>query len=149
MKNHTTLIFDIEANGLRDTVTEVHCIATLDVDTSETQAYYGPTLATGVRALESADRLVAHNGITYDFPVLRQLLGANLPDSKLVDTLVLSRLGMPTRPGGHSLANWGSIVGHAKVEHDEWEHFSPEMLVRCQGDVLLNHEVWLRAWRSR
>jgi DNA polymerase-1 len=83
-----------------------------------------------------------HNGINFDIPILNEYAGANISVDKVVDTLVLSRLANPVRPGGHSLAVWGEALGFAKVEHEEWDRYSEEMRVRCESDVLLTEKVF-------
>jgi hypothetical protein len=106
---------------------------------------YGPdNLEAAWRYLRSADVLIGHNLLGYDLPVLQRLLDVNLYDKTIVDTLVLSRLFDPTRGGGHSLEAWGRTLGYPKVEHEEWDTFSPEMQHRCTEDVKLNYKAYLR-----
>ena len=146
----TTLIFDIEADGLLDTVSQIWEIVTMDVETKEVRSYHdGNThthsegdVAQGIEHLQSADRLIAHNGIGYDLPVLRRLSNASIDERNIKDTLVLSRLGRPVRSGGHSLAAWGERLGYKKVEHEDWSQWSPEMEHRCKVDVEITYHLW-------
>lgn len=85
-----TGLFDIEADGLRPT--RVHCMTIIDANTSEEFRYTPANINEGVRHLETFDRTVAHNGIGYDYKVLRKLHGFSLPDEKCYDSLVLSRV---------------------------------------------------------
>jgi len=62
----STLLFDIEADGLN--ATKVHCIVTIDTETEEVKTYGPDALHDGVASLLSADRLVGHNIIGYDIP---------------------------------------------------------------------------------
>ena len=59
----STLLFDIEADGLN--ATKVHCIVTIDTETEEVKTYGPDALHDGVASLLSADRLVGHNIIGY------------------------------------------------------------------------------------
>lgn len=79
------------------------------------------------QSLEGCTHLIAHNGIKFDFLVLK-LFGVldykigylNEPDEifgkpvQVVDTLILSRLTNPDRFGGHSLESWGERIGQNK-----------------------------------
>lgn len=137
-----TLIADVEANGLLDTVDTIWQLSVIDDDTDRLSSFNRGTLAAGYKYLLSADRIVMHNGLGYDLQALAKAAGVVLDPERIVDTLVLSRLARPDRKGGHSLANWGYILGHQKVEHEEWDRWSPEMQVRCDEDVRIQQKVW-------
>ena len=62
--------------------------------------------------------------------------------AKIVDTLVLSRLFNPVREGGHSLESWGYRLGHRKIEFEEFERYTPDMLTYCENDTRLNYKVF-------
>ena len=85
---------------------------------------------------------VFHNGIGFDVPVLGRLWNVNLDRSRIVDTLVLSRLADPSRSGGHSLRNWGNTLGFAKGDHNDWSQLTPEMIDYCLRDVELTEAVY-------
>ncbi len=125
-----------------DTVWQISIIE--DTPDAEVESYHNDTLSDGVRRLEAADRLVAHNQIGYDLVVLEKVLGVDLSQKDIVDTLVLSRLGNPERRNGHSLEAWGRTLGAPKVEHNEWDKWSPAMEKRCNVDVRINKMVWDR-----
>jgi DNA polymerase-1 len=94
--------------------------------------------------LDDCRVLIAHNQMMYDIPVLRKLIGwIPSPDVVFYDTMILSQVLNYKRFGfGHSLAKWGEFLNYAKVEHEEWNRYSPEMRKRCQVDVELNVKVW-------
>jgi DNA polymerase-1 len=144
------LVFDIEADALdAREVTRVWCIVIQDVDTEELFKY-GPTeIEAGIKRLEVADRLIAHNCIGYDLPVLKRVYDFT-PKGRVIDTLVLSRLanpdrampyGMPGKRVPHSIAAWGRRLGREKPEHEEWDRYSEAMMERCTQDVLINTQV--------
>jgi len=140
----SNLIFDIEADGL--TPTKIHCMVAMDVDTKDVFTFDNTQLDEGYNMLKSATKLIGHNIIGYDIPVVERLGHIDLSDKKLVDTLVLSRLFKPTREGGHGLEGWGYRLGFKKGdfgdEENAWEYYTPEMLKYCKRDVVLNHKVY-------
>ena len=96
--------------------------------------------------LQAATKLIGHNIIGYDIPVVERLGHIDLSDKKIVDTLVLSRLFKPTREGNHGLEGWGYRLGFKKGDFGEqeqaWEYYTPKMLEYCKRDVVLNHKVY-------
>ena len=84
---------------------------------------------------------VFHNGIGFDVPVLNRLWGVAFDKSNVCDTLVCSRLSDPSRSGGHSLRNWGNILGFAKGDHSDWSRLTPEMIDYCIRDTELTQAV--------
>ena len=84
---------------------------------------------------------VFHNGIGFDAPVLNRLWGVAFDKESVVDTLVLSRLSDPSRAGGHSLRNWGNILGFAKGDHSDWTRLTPEMIDYCMRDTEVTQAV--------
>ena len=138
MKN---IVFDIETDGLD--ATKIWCMAITDPDTGETKTY-GPTqIVEGLACLNSAEKLIGHNIIGFDLPVIKKLHNIDLMEGKkIIDTLVLSRLFNPTREGGHGLEGWGYRIGMKKIEFEEFEHYTPDMLNYCRNDVILNSKVF-------
>ena len=138
------LVFDIEADGL--TPTKIHCMVAMDVDTKDVFTFDNTQLEEGYDMLKSATKLIGHNILGYDIPVVERIGNINLSAKKVVDTLVLSRLFKPTREGNHGLEGWGYRLGFKKGDFGEqeeaWECYSPEMLEYCKRDVLLNHKVY-------
>ena len=133
-------IFDIETDGLD--AQKIWCISALDVDTEEQHSFGPSELSEGFDLLLKADKLIGHNIIGFDIPVINKLTGLNLMDKELVDTLVLSRLFNPVREGNHGLERWGYALGSPKIEFDKYDRFSLEMLEYCEQDVYLNYQVY-------
>jgi len=152
------LFFDIEANGILDDVTKVHCLAIKDIHNGETWVYRTDKIQHGLAILNDAVSLgkpiVAHNGIKYDLPVLQKLYPWFKPDEKyVIDTLVLSRLiysdikendkklvesgRLPrTLQGKHSLEAWGYRLKLNKAEYQGgWEEWNQDMEDYCVRDV--------------
>ena len=85
------LIVDLETDGLLPQLTKIHCIVAKDIDSNEVYAFYGNSIPLGIDLLESADELIAHNGIGFDIPALKKVY-PEFKEKKVTDTLVLSRL---------------------------------------------------------
>lgn len=137
-----TVICDIEADGLLFNATKIWCIAAKDYDTGE-KFFWGPDeLSDFAGFAADVHHWVGHNFIAYDAKMLKKFLGVRIRPTRVTDTLLMSRLQSQQRKGGHSLANWGEILGHPKPEHDDWTQYSEAMKYRCQQDVELNYKVY-------
>ena len=135
------LVFDIETDGLDYSV--IFCIVAYDIDNEVVYKFKPSELQEGIDLLSKADKLIGHNIIGFDIPVIKELYGIDLSENcTLRDTLVLSRLINPTREGGHSLSSWGFRLGHKKMEHEDFTQYSNDMLKYCVNDVLVNAKVY-------
>ena len=133
------LVFDIEADSL--TPTEVHCIVAIDEnDKQYTFDIIDGTIDEGISFLSKADKLIGHNIIGFDIPVIKRLHGVNLwHKDKVIDTLVLSRLLNPVREKGHSLEVWGNKLGVSKsAPPEDFTTYTKDTLKYCIQDVVLN-----------
>lgn len=145
-------MFDLEADGLYDTVTKVWCIVIKDIDSNERFEYGPDRLQEALIKLSEFNVIIGHNILNYDLPVLKKILNwSPNVSTEALDSLVMSRLANPDRPkppgytgkgGPHSLEAWGYRVGKGKPDHDDWHIFSPAMLRRCREDVEINHLVY-------
>ena len=99
------------------------------------------------KVLHDAQKIVGHNLIGFDCHVLDSVWGVRIPRGSVVDTLYLSRLYNPSQEGGHSLRNWGEILGGAgKIAFDDYDGgLTDEMVEYCIADVELTERVhqWL------
>ncbi len=154
----TVWVGDLEADGLLDTATVVHCGVFKNTHTHEVRKFYPPPFEGGdtyflhnmIEFLKTVDTLVMHNGLQYDLPLLEKLYGYKYEGNK-IDTLVWSRMLKPKRATPymcpvknrpHSILVWGYRVGLGKPDHDDWSQFSMDMLHRCTQDVEIGHLVY-------
>jgi DNA polymerase I len=156
-------VFDIEADGLLDAASKVHCIIVADLDSDRIDEYGPVQIPAALAHLASADYLVGHNIINYDLPLLRRLHNwTPTPDCGIVDTLVTSRLILPHLDdlddqatamgdpplgklrGRYSLEAWGLRLAAPKigVATANWSVWTPEIQARCVGDVILCKKLW-------
>jgi DNA polymerase I-like protein with 3'-5' exonuclease and polymerase domains len=135
-------LFDLETDGLLDTVTRVHVLVVYDQAEGWTRVFRRneteDTIEDGIQLLlEEGVVAVAHNGTNYDCEVLKKLYGVVIPWQRQRDTMVLSRLiwsdlkdiDMARRkkkagqsyPGNliglHSLEAWGHRLGEHKGDY--------------------------------
>lgn len=136
-----TVVCDVETNGLLPAVDTIHCIVCKDWNTGDVDCFTPDTLSEFATYAEGVDKWIGHNFISYDLRVIRKVLGIKLRPSRVYDTLLISRLQNANREGGHSLKNWGNILSYPKLDHDEWDEYSEDMLARCIGDVELTYRV--------
>jgi DNA polymerase I len=156
MSKPTTLIFDIETNGLLPKVTKLHCIVIHNPDTNETFRYTNTQIDEGLSKLTTADILVGHNISGYDIPAIEQLSDGYTLTKTMHDTLLMSRMFFITTlkdkdysrlktglfpknlVGKHSLKAWGYRLSQHKGDYadtTDWQTYSPEMLDYCERDV--------------
>ena len=138
-----SLVFDIETDDID--ATKIWCMSICDVETEHVCSYWGDKLDEGLEKLNKAKKVIGHNIIGFDIPVLNRLhpeTSSIFKDTDIVDTLAISRLLNPVREGGHSLQAWGSKLGLPKIEFDDYQNFSIDMVKYCERDVLLNKRVY-------
>lgn len=136
-----TFSCDIETDGID--ATRVWCIAVHNIDTDEVVTFSDTTLGLFKPWLESeVDRLIFHNGISFDVPVLESLMSVDFSGVQLEDTLVMSQLYQPNLEKGHSLAAWGERLGFEKGDYEDWSKFTDEMLEYCIKDTKVTTKVY-------
>ena len=125
------MILDIETNGLKPSV--IWCVVVKHK--GEIYEFTDQVAFKAFLVQNPNERIYAHNGLNYDYPILERLWGVSWDGFNLRDTLVLSRLYNPSLAGGHSLKVWGERLGFPKGEYSDWSKFTPEMLSYCVQDV--------------
>ena len=158
------LVFDLETDGLLNNVTTIHCIVIHNTEDNTTYVYNdeGDTepIIRGITYLQDSDRIVGHNIIGYDLPVIRKLYPFFETQAEVVDTLLLSRLYHPNMMeldkrhnwkhmplklyGRHSLESYGYRLGEYKGEFGkttDWKDWSQEMQDYCIQDVVVTRKL--------
>lgn len=87
-------------------------VVTKDIDTGEVNVWKAANNL--VEYLKDTTLIVAHNGISFDFPILNRLWSTKIRLSQVYDTLIASRLLNPSIENGHSLDAWGDRMGTIK-----------------------------------
>jgi DNA polymerase I-like protein with 3'-5' exonuclease and polymerase domains len=106
------IALDIETNMAHDVI---HLCVTQDIDTGEVKVWKAQTGLWDY--LKDATLIAAHNGISFDFPILNKLWKTKIGLKQAYDTLIVSRLLEPTKDGGHSLDAWGKTLGVQKLDY--------------------------------
>jgi len=95
-------------------------VVTRDIDTGDVKVWKAASNLG--EFLKDATLIVAHNGISFDFPILNRLWNTTIRTSQVFDTLIASRLLEPSREQGHSLDAWGKMLGKEKIDYGKiWE----------------------------
>jgi len=137
----STCSVDIETDSLNPT--KIHCAVVVDLQTGKHRHFESGAGKYAEQHILSYSRVVAHNGCSFDFPALKNLWNIEVPFERQWDTLILSRLSVPDREGGHSLESWGNRLKFPKMEYTgSWDSYSPEMLEYCVNDAVLCGKVF-------
>jgi len=132
------IILDIETNTAHD---KIWCVVCRDLKTDVVSVFTQPNSLQPY--LDSVEKIIAHNGIFFDFPVLKKVWNITVKKSQVVDTLVLSRLYNPSLEDGHSLAAWGQRLGFPKGDFTDFDGgLTDEMLQYCKQDTLVTAKLY-------
>jgi DNA polymerase I-like protein with 3'-5' exonuclease and polymerase domains len=132
------IVLDIETNTTHD---KIWVVVTRNIDTNEWFSFKTPELLQTY--MNNATEIVTHNGIFFDFPVLKKVWGIQVKKSQVVDTLVLSRLYNPSLEDGHSLAAWGQRLGFPKGDFTDFDGgLTQEMIDYCIQDTAVTVELY-------
>ena len=132
------IVFDVEANGLLDQATKIHCLSY----TSDGKDYKTIFDYSDMRdLLLSQHGLVGHNIVRYDVPLIEKILGIKLK-ARLFDTLPMSWVLNLNRPK-HGLESFGEDFGVPKPQISDWSNLTAEEYAhRCTEDVKINWLLW-------
>ena len=137
------VLYDIEGDNLYDKVKQLWCAVVIDLPTGISRGFRPEEMEDFYCLIASAKLRTGHNIIDFDDPVLFKLFGIQLDPKTAIDTLVMSRLFFPDRPGGHSLGSWGVRLGCHKGDFTDFSQFSEEMYDYCLQDGVVNYKLLL------
>jgi len=89
-------------------------VVTKDIDSGEVNVWKAADSL--VEYLKDVTLIVAHNGISFDFPILNRLWSTKIRLNQVYDTLIASRLLDPSVENGHSLDAWGTRLSAMSTE---------------------------------
>jgi len=138
-------IVDIETDGID--ATKIHCMSIhngdLDLKTRIRTLTTYADMQVFIDTLEKHDRLIGHNFIRYDAPVIERILETKI-HCQVVDTLPLSWY-LYNDENRHGLEQWGERFGVLKPKVDDWDNACIETYIhRCEQDVEINYVLWKR-----
>lgn len=162
-------VADIETDGLLNELEVLYCASVRDFDTGFNNRFR--SVKALVHHLATFDEVWFHNGCSFDYPALCKLYPATsqvLPQSKVRDTIVLSRLLFPTLasidagkfrrygksyplPGGltgsHALGAWGYRLGDYKGDFNPSDYlidgtYSPPKDARTRKAEAAIRHTW-------
>lgn len=156
------VIMDIETNGLYQDATVIHCIALKRLGIDDDVLLFDTlnnNIDAGLNILSTADRLIGHNIIQYDIPVLEKLHPEYKYTHNVLDTMNLSYI-VCSYYNKHSLEDWGARLGfekfnpvtgkeytdeewkqRKKTKEEVWDKYTPEMGAYCKQDVRVTELV--------
>ncbi|MDA8894692.1 hypothetical protein N9I93_04310, partial [Amylibacter sp.] len=160
-------IWDLESNGLLDTIHTIWCIVCREVDTGEVRTFNPDQIEDALELLANADEIIGHNIIDYDIPAIQIVYPEWTTKAKVTDTLVLSRLihgdlfnedaerdfsvsKFPKKLwGSHSLKAHGLRLGDFKDDYDGgWEAYSETMMSYCVQDTQVTDTLYKKLMKT-
>lgn len=147
-------IFDIETplipEGGHRELDRIWCIVTQELDGEPKvwsdfrfHAKWEGTLNDFKLYTLTVDYWVAHNGLSFDVPVVNRILGDTWIDpTKTIDTFVVSRLVNYGNFNTHSLEELGRYLGEPKTPFTDFSAPTEEMFTYCVQDVKVNLKVY-------
>lgn len=162
------LVFDIESNGLLETMTKIHCIAAEDVETGIIYEFVNnvegyKSIEEGILLLQEAEEISGHNICKFDIPAIQKIYPHFKPKGKIFDTLLVSKLIYPDigemddinirkgrfpkrLRGRYSLKSWGYRLGELKGDYNEqdncWAEWSVDMQRYMLQDVMVTKRLY-------
>ena len=164
-------ILDIETNGIQDwsqlsDLEIVHCLCLYDTYDQQVHRYNSQRddVRKGLEHAMKCDLLIAHNGVSFDFPALKKLYLFEHPN--VMDTMIMARCIYPDVRnkdfqregfdkkliGSHSLKAWGTRIGKYKGDFGEdtdWAAWSEAMEDYCAQDVMVTMELYYYLMNKR
>jgi DNA polymerase-1 len=150
----TTLILDIESDGLIPLIKNIWLVCTKVVETGDKRSFRSREDFQQYVSNLNPTLVVGHNIAGFDLEALRRVWGIEYKwDTKgcsfngkpvqFLDTLQLSQFLNADRVPGHGLDSWGEKLGLEKIDFKDWSGYSEKMLRYCTRDVDLTERVYM------
>lgn len=121
---------------------KIYCIVTKEIG-QDPIGWLKPDFGKFIEYCKTVDYWVAHNGLSFDVPVINLLLGGDTIDPlKVIDTFVVSRLVNYSRFKTHSLDELGQHLKFPKTPFQDFSKLTQEMIDYCVQDVLVTEKVY-------
>jgi hypothetical protein len=139
-------VFDAESDGFLDVATKLHVLS-YQMQMKGVSSFNAALQTERIKALfiwhmDNKVPVVAHNGICFDIPLIEKLLGLDLTNLMVIDTLAISWYLNPER-NLHGLDSFHEDYGIAKPKVQDWDNQPYEVYEnRCQEDVKINKALW-------
>jgi DNA polymerase-1 len=143
----TTLIADCETDGFLSEMTRIWTIQIGTPESEEVIVYADqpgfPPLAAAIARLSAAERIVFHNGVSFDIDAINKVYPAPITFAQLYDTMIVARMLNPTERK-NKLEDWGERLGVAKGKYaGDFKSFTPELVEYAKQDVVVTRALYL------
>lgn len=155
MSKSDGVVIDIEGNNFYDLVDTIHVVCWRSLyDPDECGSFRNHSDFKKWLWKTKPRKVVTHNGLGYDHPVLRKVWGIPYSvgkvdtfgefETEIIDTFQLSSFLFPDRPGGHSLENLARLAGGPlKMDYKSgFEEWTPLMSEYCLQDTAASVSVY-------
>jgi hypothetical protein len=141
------VVIDTESDGLLDEATKIH-VMSYSVNGSDPLSVFDYDQIEGLIGewITSGYKLVGHNFIRHDMPLLNKHCKTNITWKDCIDTLALSWY-LNFERNEHGLESYGETYGVPKPKVDDWHNLTPEEYAhRCQEDCKINVRLFKELW---
>ncbi len=139
-------VADLESDGFLDVATKLHVLG-FQMHDKEVMTFRGSTEGVRIKKffqwhIENETPIVIHNGVSFDVPLVEKLLGIDLSNIMIIDSLILSWYLNPDRRQ-HGLGTFHEDYGIEKPAVEDWSEQPYEVYEhRVKEDVKINQALW-------
>jgi DNA polymerase-1 len=140
------VICDIETNGLKNP-DRLWLIVCKEIESGKVHVFKEPDRNPYEfsQFAKKVTQWVGHNFLAFDYRHINRLCsGVSIDPTRVVDTLVISRLTNFLRKEGHSLSSFGDDLNLPKLDFNDWSSLSEDMIEYCVRDVEINYKLYLK-----
>lgn len=151
IKNYSkATVSDLETDGLLNTISKIHIVGYKMHNSEDIKYFWGDTQEDRIRAMlewhiNNEIPIVFHNGICFDKKALEIVLGIDLSELMIIDTLWLSYyLNIDkARHSVEALSKDYNVSEKYQLNEGSWENLSKEDAInRVISDVDIGNAIW-------